>query len=313
VRDYAYGFMRMETNSLSFRGPEISVEKPPGTFRVLGLGDSATWGTRVQEPETYLRVLEGELAKSSNQSARVHFEVINTGVGGYSTYQELVTLERYGLPLCPDLVIVGFVHNDAYPSTDLFNNLKTIHQPPGSELPNFMAPHEIEYPSRLLTFLRAVLKRQWKSFRSQPAKEAATEGANSGSWTPDSFALRWWPVHQGHLQRLKSLGETNGFHVLVVLLPTYPQVYYGRGPHAYQNVVGPFLAAEKIPYIDLYDVFRAARTKQQFVDWVHPSVAGHQTTASEILRYLRESHWLDGVSPATLRKCASPERRSPAP
>jgi lysophospholipase L1-like esterase len=310
VHDHVYGFIPVDTNSMGFRGPEISLRKAPGTYRILGLGDSVTWGTKVREPDTFLRVVEREVQKNSGVSRGVLFEAVNSGVVGYSTYQELVTLEHYGLPLCPDLVIVGFVHNDSYPTEDPFNNAARLHQPPNPKPGRFISPPEVVYPLKFLTFLRAVVKRKWAALQEQPK---VPDGSMLGNWMADSFAMLSWPVLQGHLRRLQALGEANGFHVLVVLFPTHHQVYYGQGAHAYQNVVGPFLAAEKIAYIDLYDVFRAARTKQQFTDWVHPNVAGHQTAASEILRYLRESHWLDGVSPATLQKCAASERLALAP
>ena len=41
-------------------------------------------------------------------------EVINAGVPGYTTYQELEFLKIYGLDMKPDLVILGFVFNDLF-------------------------------------------------------------------------------------------------------------------------------------------------------------------------------------------------------
>ena len=41
-------------------------------------------------------------------------EVINAGIPGYTTYQELEFLKIYGLQMEPDLVVLGFVFNDLY-------------------------------------------------------------------------------------------------------------------------------------------------------------------------------------------------------
>jgi hypothetical protein len=38
--------------------------------------------------------------------------VINAGMPGYTTYQELEFLKLYGLEMEPDLVVLGFVFND---------------------------------------------------------------------------------------------------------------------------------------------------------------------------------------------------------
>jgi len=308
--DYVYGFIRVDTNSLGYRGPEVSAGKSPGTFRILGLGDSVMWGLGVQERDTTLRVLEQELQTRYGESKGVRFEAVNTAVYGYSNYQELVTLERQGLPLCPDLVVLGFVFNDSYPSVDPFSNVWTFHQPAREKTGPYIPRHEVDYPLHLLTFLRAVAKRQSKAFR---AHLAISVSAVCGTWAANSFEMESWPVLQGQLRKLKSLGDENAFHVLVLLFPTYTEVNSGRIPTAYQNVVGPFLASVKIPYIDLYDVFRASGANSQFTDYIHPSVAGHRTVALEVIRYFQENHWLESVERATLRKCAQPENRSPGP
>ena len=49
---------RYAHNSLGWRGPDVSRPKPPGTFRILGLGDSFTYGAGVDAAETYLARLE---------------------------------------------------------------------------------------------------------------------------------------------------------------------------------------------------------------------------------------------------------------
>jgi lysophospholipase L1-like esterase len=90
-------------NALGFRGPEVSPAKPPGGIRVLMLGDSFTYGIGVADDESFSARLE---------ALDPRLEVLNTGVNGYGTAQELLLLRDQGLALDPDVVIVNFFWND---------------------------------------------------------------------------------------------------------------------------------------------------------------------------------------------------------
>ena len=52
------GGVLYETNSHGFRGPERSLIKPPGTFRIVVIGDSVTMGWGVAEALTYPPLIE---------------------------------------------------------------------------------------------------------------------------------------------------------------------------------------------------------------------------------------------------------------
>jgi hypothetical protein len=67
------------------------------------LGDSITFGTGVGDQETFSHLLD----------ASPGLEVLNLGVDGYGTDQELIRLEREGLAWHPHVVILNFcVRND---------------------------------------------------------------------------------------------------------------------------------------------------------------------------------------------------------
>jgi hypothetical protein len=101
----------MHINSFGFRGKEFSPVKPPGTVRILGVGDSYTLGMAVGDDDTYLAQLEEAL----NRDGGARCETVNAGHQNMNTRQEYNYLkERDLMSLRPDVVILGFtMHNDA--------------------------------------------------------------------------------------------------------------------------------------------------------------------------------------------------------
>src|SRR5262250_3032485 len=84
-------------NSLGLRNRELEPKKP-GTRRILFLGDSLIFSGETSSGELYTAVLEHRL-NSRSGGRNVPVEVINAGVPGYTTYQELEFLKIYGLDM----------------------------------------------------------------------------------------------------------------------------------------------------------------------------------------------------------------------
>ena len=96
-------------NSHGMRDREHAVAKEPGTIRILVLGDSFMEANQVAFKDSFSSLLEAKL--KSEGSGQV--EVINAGVSGWGTDDELTYLTRYGFRFHPDLVLVGMtLHND---------------------------------------------------------------------------------------------------------------------------------------------------------------------------------------------------------
>ena len=108
VTDEYTSFERI--NAQGQRGPERTHEKPPGTSRVLVLGDSFVEGYQVEEDEVFTHLLEGEL----NAESESKWEVINGGTIGYSTDQSLLFFRESGRLFEPDVTILVFFLNDVW-------------------------------------------------------------------------------------------------------------------------------------------------------------------------------------------------------
>ena len=80
------------TNSLGFRTPEVCLEKPAGTYRVLVFGSSNTMGYGVNNDDMYTRYLERFLNAWMGPSRRV--EVVNLAVAGDSPTRRLERMRK---------------------------------------------------------------------------------------------------------------------------------------------------------------------------------------------------------------------------
>src|SRR6185295_1073630 len=102
---------RLRTNAEGLRsGRDYALEKPPGTFRIAGLGDSVMFGWGVGEGEPYLEILERTL--NERAASRRAYEALSFAVPGYNTPLEVASFKHRALPFAPDLVVLHFIGND---------------------------------------------------------------------------------------------------------------------------------------------------------------------------------------------------------
>jgi lysophospholipase L1-like esterase len=103
-------FFRVAINQHGFRGEEFSLEKAPGSIRIVTLGASSTFGFFDRDDETYPFYLERDLTEKGGGAA---FEVINLGIPHQTSKQILALFRAEALPLRPDVVTFYEGRNDA--------------------------------------------------------------------------------------------------------------------------------------------------------------------------------------------------------
>ena len=99
-------------NSAGFRDVEHAPAKRANTLRIAVLGDSYAEGRQVELDSTFWKVLERQLSHSPALAGK-DVEVINFGVNGYGTVEELLTLRQRVWEYSPDIVLLTVtVYND---------------------------------------------------------------------------------------------------------------------------------------------------------------------------------------------------------
>jgi lysophospholipase L1-like esterase len=231
-------------NSLGLRGPEVTRSKAPGTLRILALGDSFTEGSEVPWED----VLSARLERALNAEPGPRVEVINAGVRGYGTADELLLLERLGFDLSPDLILLGFcVHNDVSDNQKrrLYDFSSTPPKlqsgpPPGRAALAFLRVKEsLSRRSNLYQAMRLKLAGMQRADATivklglrraagnAPAQGLEEAEVDSGYWflqpMPDRFA-RGLEYTGLLLARMREESAERGIPIIVYFIPTREQV-----------------------------------------------------------------------------------------
>ncbi|MGE5657137.1 MAG: SGNH/GDSL hydrolase family protein [Actinomycetota bacterium] len=111
----------IKANSDGLRDREHTKAKPKNTLRIAVLGDSFTEALQVPIEKTFWAEMERRLNKKCKFIQGRTVEVINFGVQGYGTTQELMTLRHKVWDYDPDVVLLAF-----YAGNDLINNSKKL-------------------------------------------------------------------------------------------------------------------------------------------------------------------------------------------
>ncbi|MBX7150218.1 hypothetical protein K1X84_01160 [bacterium] len=261
--------------------------------RIVIVGDSFTFGHGVSENDRYSNMLESMLDST---------EIINMGVSGYGTAQQLLYLKTEGFNYQPDLVIVGLF------ITNIGRNLDSINRPflqsngdslivtnfpitrPDSSLTvsddagenrviGFWQKH-----SRFIAFLVEKFNYISRRFDPLPEYDSQHEG---------------WQLLRKILLEIKRQCEKHGAKTLVVIIPHH--TYYG-GSFAQWTNQRPFDQLEKFGIENNLDVLNLLPVFKDYAktnDWNnlvikgdgHWNRNGHHLAAVAIKNYI-DTHQL---------------------
>lgn len=262
---------RVRTNSLGMRDDEP--REGPDVLRIAAIGDSFTFGFGVTQGATWTHLLERALDGSQAVGGR-RVDVLDLGVSGYSTRDEVVVLERRALPLEPRLVILQYCVND--PET---RPIQPLHR--------YFSGEPWWRSSALLTGLVERLQQ----------REYGRAGGYY-AWLHDPAGEPWRSVTEG-FARFREACVERGIPVVLVVFPILRPRPWSEYPHRAEHAQ-VLAEGERNGFVtlDLLEVFEEVPPAELMLaeDDVHPNPRGHRLAAEALRSLLAERGLLEAAA-----------------
>lgn len=299
----------VSVNRLGLRDRELAVPKPPGTVRLLGVGDSVTFGYGVPLEDTYLKVLEARLREGGGAA---RYEVVNAGVEECGLDAYLDAVRTLAPVLEPDLVLVGIVLNDI----QRYDDDRAPAQRRVAAAPGLARRAHGALLRRSQLYFASERAARSLLYRLHVLDIADLYGSPLRALTQDGAGIeRAWESSLRVLGDLVELTRARGLRLVLVVFPVEVQLDtaaieryrrdYGVSVPGQaldgepQRRLAAFAAAHDVVVVDLLPAFRAAGGPDLYLrggpirfDPVHPSRRGHRVVAQAIYQALVERRLL---------------------
>jgi lysophospholipase L1-like esterase len=252
------------TNRQGFRDNQAStVLKKPGTFRIICIGDSVTFGVPADQnspEETFAKKLETLLLHHFGENT---IEVLNAGVPGYTSYQGLLQLKHRLLRYHPDLVIVQFGINDGSPAIEFADNKQIMPSGHMLSVRNWLGK------SALVFAIAHIVKKT-------NIHQYSLDGQNIVRVMPDDF--------RNNLTQMKNIGRTNGFQLLFIAPVRYLENNLSK--------VELYQPPKDAMVVDMFHAFQhfTPDLPSLFHDDCHLTPKGHMLLAQTIYKTILQNH-----------------------
>jgi lysophospholipase L1-like esterase len=274
-------------------------------FRILFLGDSLlTGGDTVDE------TIAGHLRTTLHRDPGLEqIDVVNAGIRGYTNYQEILYLKKYGLKFHPDVVGVQFCLND------LFKVLQTFQVEDGRVVPgtyHYSTEAINQSPSLLRRWAMKSYLLVWVRNHIPIAGKAADLQAMRGFSFDYKLDVRtaWqdkpWEEIERQLAELVDLGHQHHFGTFLTVVPMavqYRPEYLARD-RGY--VLKPQRKLREICerlHISFYDPYAEMSPEMFLPDGLHLNKSGNQMLGERVAAHLEQS----GLLSEALRSAHPPK------
>jgi lysophospholipase L1-like esterase len=313
------------TNSWGFRDRARTIEKAPGEFRIALIGDSVVEGVHVNPDQ----VMNIQMEKLLAQQGYKNVEVMDFGIEGIGTTQELIMYKDRIRQFHPDLVVLTVSDND------IMNNSSTL-QPKSYGIHTWYCPYYkldangnlVFQPVQrrplngLITFLERhsylayYVERIW--FRADlPLYKWHGMPVYFGSYADDPLDPEWrsaWTVTEKVMSQMRDTVQADGAKFVVVpwtnfsdidtewrerLTKQFGSVPRELTPEKLDQRLQQMAGREDITMEFLTPYMQAYRDEHR-LQWPyfgltcdpHFSAMGHQVAAGAMIDLMQRKQWL---------------------
>ena len=295
-------------NSVGLKNKEIDISKTEGVMRISMFGDSLVFGQGLKINETLSSQLEREWNK--DKAWTVEVQVLNFGVCGMNTFQEMMYALNYGSQFNPDIVMLIWTYNDiemnGYTLED-FEFFKTNYSIPLHESVNSVIQHaalgknvgsfkgkesftiyfwnfyaELKTRSRFIDFIGARTKELMEKFGLH---FKTSEKVIYGDTNSDGFKLSFSSLKYAHDEFINK-----GIEFYVILYP----VLLSLGNDYYNDLINKkveeYCKTNNIDYLNLFSFFKGKDPSALHVSTVdiHPNKYANEIASKTIMQYLQQ-------------------------
>ena len=258
--------------------------KTDETIRILALGDSYTWGSRISRyDDIWTAVLERDLLAVYPDK---RIEVVNLGIKGFTTINEMELLSHTYKTLQPDVVIVQFTLNDPLPSgqnfqhaneEDIPQNIKTLLGPVGKLFGN--------------SKLYLLLNKRYKAFQYKISGKTLYDPLYENNFSG-------WLACQKALMNISKISASQNAPCVMMIFPRFNSGKWTLDTYPYRKLHEKVLKAggrAGMYVLDLYPEF--VSQNKDFREWCalegldgHPNIAAHEFAATVLSEFLVENN-----------------------
>jgi hypothetical protein len=281
-------------NRWGWRDRNHDLDKPPGTYRIVVIGDSYVEAKEVRLEDGFPRRLEAGLRERLGADS---VEVVALGQGGTGTRWQLQFLRDPGLSFDPDLVVLGF-----FPGNDILENsdelgpdylrwLDEVYKPyviapkiaihdrllifEGSWLNRFVVDRALRLYTRYAHLFHAGLEREDLIYGT----EVYRRGPDDAVWREA------WERTEGYVVAMRDLATAHGAEFLVVLVhsiqvPGFSPDAFLSGTHGDLDLLEPARRVREL----------CEREGIEVVD-LEPALTRHLERTGERYYWRYDAHW----------------------
>jgi hypothetical protein len=251
--------------------------KTLGTYRILLLGDSFTFGSGVEDDDAiWPAIIERRLGELRPLPLVASYEVLNGGLPGSLTDQWVALYGRQKERFRPDLVIVVFFLRDGTRFEYAMNE----------QAASDLGAIEADRLARISTAYRYFREKWWTFHFAGELSQFFVD-----SYVGSVAATGEWRRAQRNILSLRDMAAADGSKFALVSFPMLFALDDGVYPfQAAMDAIRDFADANGLAHLSLLPAFRGRRAPDLWVSSTnqHPNREGHAIAASALLPFVRE-------------------------